>query len=75
MECKHDLAERETACADGYCPICLLSRVHDLEEGIHMLIDFIPDGWEVPVGYVSIVSQLRKLLEEEERDENSGPKD
>lgn len=23
MSCVHDLAEKETACADGYCPICL----------------------------------------------------
>lgn len=23
MTCTHDLAERETACADGMCPICL----------------------------------------------------
>jgi len=22
-KCTHDLAERETACADGMCPICL----------------------------------------------------
>lgn len=23
MNCDHDLAERETACADGMCPLCL----------------------------------------------------
>ena len=22
VECTHDLAERETACADGCCPLC-----------------------------------------------------
>lgn len=23
MKCDHDLAERETACSDGMCPLCL----------------------------------------------------
>ncbi len=23
LRCTHDLSERETACADGMCPICL----------------------------------------------------
>lgn len=23
MKCNHDLAERESACADGLCPICM----------------------------------------------------
>ena len=26
MTCEHDLAERETACADGMCPICAAAR-------------------------------------------------
>jgi hypothetical protein len=26
MRCSHDLAERETACADGMCPICAAVR-------------------------------------------------
>jgi len=31
MECKHDLAERETAVADGYCPICLRQQLADVQ--------------------------------------------
>jgi chromosome segregation ATPase len=34
MKCNHDLSERETACADGYCPICQQARIKELEEGI-----------------------------------------
>jgi DNA repair exonuclease SbcCD ATPase subunit len=34
IDCEHDLAEMETACADGLCPICLRSRIVELEEGI-----------------------------------------
>jgi hypothetical protein len=30
-QCPHDLAERETACADGLCPLCLQSEVQRLE--------------------------------------------
>lgn len=26
MKCIHDLAERETACADGACPLCLAKQ-------------------------------------------------
>lgn len=32
--CNHDLAERETACADGMCPICQLETINNLREGI-----------------------------------------
>ena len=33
-ECEHDLAERETACADGMCPQCLASDNESLRETI-----------------------------------------
>jgi hypothetical protein len=26
MRCKHEIWEREMACADGYCPICLKNK-------------------------------------------------
>lgn len=29
--CTHDLAERESACADGFCPICSADRIRELE--------------------------------------------
>ena len=29
--CTHDLSERETACADGMCPLCLADRIAELE--------------------------------------------
>lgn len=32
MPCIHVLAEQETACADGMCPLCLVVRVKELEE-------------------------------------------
>jgi hypothetical protein len=31
MGCTHDLAERETAIADGMCPLCLLKRINEIE--------------------------------------------
>ena len=30
-DCTHDLAERETACADGMCPLCLAARLAEAE--------------------------------------------
>ncbi len=32
--CDHNLTEKETACTDGYCPICLLSHIKELEKAI-----------------------------------------
>lgn len=32
QKCEHDLAERETACADGLCPLCLQSENARLRE-------------------------------------------
>ena len=29
--CPHELSERETACADGYCPLCQADRLAQLE--------------------------------------------
>jgi hypothetical protein len=29
--CTHDLAERETACADGMCPMCIADKIERLE--------------------------------------------
>ena len=31
-ECSHDLVERETACVDGVCPICLRAEVEWLKK-------------------------------------------
>lgn len=39
-ECAHDLAERETACADGFCPLCMQHRLCELERDRERL-DFI----------------------------------
>lgn len=40
-QCKHDLAERETACADGMCPICLLDTV--VVQRAAMMSTAVPD--------------------------------
>ena len=32
--CDHDLAERETACADGMCPVCLAKDNEELRSTI-----------------------------------------
>lgn len=31
IECVHSLSERETACADGMCPLCMADRIRALE--------------------------------------------
>jgi len=38
-ECNHDLAEQETACADGFCPICATAEIARLKAEIVRLKD------------------------------------
>jgi len=38
MKCNHDLSERETACADGMCPICLSTKLTAANAKYHDLI-------------------------------------
>ena len=33
-KCEHDLAERETACADGMCPLCLQAEIAKLQAAL-----------------------------------------
>ncbi len=37
MKCEHDLAERETACADGLCPLCLSAKTAKLVEALEQI--------------------------------------
>lgn len=37
MSCEHDLSERETACADGYCPLCSVERIVVLEASLRLI--------------------------------------
>ena len=37
-DCTHDLSERETAVADGYCPMCLVSTAEKLQTRVEELV-------------------------------------
>ena len=43
--------------------VCL--KCEKLREMIDLLIGFIPDGWEMPLGWSAIVGQAKAILEEE----------
>ena len=58
MNCNHTLSDKETECADGYCPICLKERVKELEEGIRKFRDNIDDFY---------LDDLYKLLSPESK--------
>jgi hypothetical protein len=42
--CNHDIADKDTAIADGLCPLCLVQRVAELEETNR----WIPVGERLP---------------------------
>ena len=43
------------------------SSHYDLVEALNLLIDFIPQGWEVPLGYMGLVEQARQAIAKAER--------
>ena len=36
------------------------ATIDELVEALNLLIDFIPQGWEVPLGYMGIVERARQ---------------
>jgi len=50
MNCEHDLAEMETMCADGCCPICLQARTAELERAKATLRAYIANVEEASIG-------------------------
>lgn len=44
MICRHDLAEQDTATADGLCPLCLRHRVARLKRALEKLCRRA-EGW------------------------------
>lgn len=45
----------------------LIAAAPDLLEALNLLIDFIPQGWEVPLGYMGLVEQARQAIAKAER--------
>ena len=40
----------------------LIAAAPELLDACRMLIDFIPDGWEMPLGYNQVVAQAREVI-------------
>jgi DNA repair exonuclease SbcCD ATPase subunit len=43
MTCQHDLAEMETACADGCCPLCMQKELEEAQRNHKQLINEFSD--------------------------------
>lgn len=54
----HDLAERETTCADGMCPLCMATEIERLKETISCQTSEITEQW-------AVIKRLRAELEHE----------
>ena len=65
-DCTHDLSERETAVADGYCPMCLVSTIEQQEaEKLDQLRDLsiaFSRVEELEARVDDLEAQLHKLL-------------
>jgi hypothetical protein len=66
--CEHDLAERETACADGKCPICLETRLKALIEAVEEVKeiderDAITETMKMANYAISFVSTIEELYQ------------
>jgi hypothetical protein len=66
-ECNHDLSEQETACADGFCPICATAELAEAREELNdkskfcYAVEQALDGMKGD--YVEIIVALRKEAE------------
>jgi len=78
MPCPHDLAERETAVADGYCPICLAAQMDKLEKAREAFLNLIadavdyeynPDGDVTDSGYPIDCSTFKIVTRRSQMDE------
>ena len=70
MKCNHDLAERETECADGACPICLRARIAKLEKVARQLCvaSYCEEGKFIcPPAFEDAVRAAWAALKEEDR--------
>ena len=63
--CNHDLAEKETACADGMCPLCLSSNLQKLMKAVSQLEQHKSDCLNIEcLECLAYETELYKILEE-----------
>lgn len=57
--CNHELWQRDVAVsADGYCPICMASRIGELEKLLHRTLPFLDDDEDAIV----LVDEIREQV-------------
>jgi hypothetical protein len=64
-KCEHELWERESACADGYCPFCSAARIKELERAISNYLNE-PMVWSIQLPEKDIklyYQRTRKLVD------------
>lgn len=57
MTCKHDLAEKEAACADGMCPICAAARAELAQIEIALLNTRLTEARAVIERFMTIAKE------------------
>ncbi len=46
----------------------LRAKVEKLDDALRLLIGFLPDGWEMPLGWNQVVAQAQEALKEADHD-------
>ena len=62
--CTHDLSEQETACADGFCPICATAEIVRLKGEAQYGATFIQRAIDAERELVTARAELAELREE-----------
>lgn len=63
MNCTHELGEREAACADGYCPICLAEKNTMLSDTLDYLHGLTPAQAAAERADVARYRLIRRIVE------------
>lgn len=62
MTCKHEIWEKDTAAADGYCPICLAAMNSDLRIALGFCLDIATEAYQDNYKTVGSEVALRHIM-------------
>lgn len=62
MKCEHDLNEREMEAHDGFCPICMKTRISELEKENADLRACVIEARDGYADIIKLVGEAREMI-------------